>query len=283
MLAIIHRDARELLGDADIGQRNSAPAAGGSGWSRSRSLSHFSHRGHHHALPARRRSRSIRRRKINGRNRHGGARQRTLAVSHRHIGVIRRLGHNRRSRYSRHDRLRGRRPRFRRGRLGCDGGNVGQHRGDRVVRRRRQLIGLNRRHFNGWQYGGQRGRCLFINGRCGRRSRNFLGALVRNHAVHNLGGCCASCCRSCLHRSAHNTHTLGKLVEVAALMLLARVNFFLGPFQSRGVPRPLHGLFLSRLLGLLLALFEPFRYLMLNRRRVGGSSNRDDDRGRGWS
>lgn len=48
--------------------------------------------GHHHALPARRRSRSIRRRKINGRNRHGGARQRTLAVSHRHIGVIRRLG-----------------------------------------------------------------------------------------------------------------------------------------------------------------------------------------------
>ena len=283
MLAIIHGDARKLLGDADIGQRNSTAPAGGSGRSWSRILGHFSHRGHHHALPARRRSRSIRRRKINGRNRHSGARQRTLAISHRHIGVIGRLGHNRYSRYSRHDRLRGRRPGFRRGRLGCDGGNVGQHRGDRVVRRRRQLIGLNCRHFNGWQYRGRRGRCLFINGRCRRRSRNLIGALVRNHTVHNLGGRCAGRCRSRLHRSAHNTHTLGKLVEVAALVLFACVNLFLGPLQSRGVARPLHGLFLRRLLGLLLTLFEPFRHLMLSRRHVGRSSNRDDGRGRGWS
>ena len=69
----------------------------------------------------------------------------------------------------------------------------------------------------------------------------------------------------------------------AALVLFARVNFFLGPLQSRGVARPLHGLFLSRLLGLLLTLFEPFRHLMLSRRHVGRSSNRDDGRGRGWS
>ena len=55
-------------------------------------------------------------------------------------------------------------------------------------------------------------------------------------------------------------------------MFFARVNLFLGPLQSRGIPRPLHGLFLSRLLGLLLTLFEPFRHLMLSRRHVAGAA-----------
>ena len=194
---------------------------GGSGWSRSRSLSHFSHRGHHHALPARRRGRIIRRRKINGRNRHGGARQRTLAISHRHIRVIRRLGRNRHSRYSRHDRLQAGVPVSEEAGSDAMAGMSDSIAGDRVVRRRRQLIGLNRRHFNGWQYGANEGRCLFINGRCGRRNRKFPRSSLRNHAVHISVGV-ASCCRSCLHRNAHNTAYARKSSAICGALMLPR-------------------------------------------------------------
>ncbi len=59
--------------------------------------------------------------------------------------------------------------------------------GDRVVRRRRQLIGLNRRHFNGWQYGANEGDASSLTADA-EGGTEISSELFRNHAVHNPVG-----------------------------------------------------------------------------------------------